>query len=68
VLSQRLGHEHWENLKWQSGFTQEDMRDHGFGYRYYQRIEAGEKDLRMSTLDRLANTFKVSIHEFFDFD
>jgi transcriptional regulator with XRE-family HTH domain len=55
-------------LRLKSGFTQEDMRDHGFGYRYYQRIEAGEKDLRMSTLNRLANTFKVSINELFDFD
>jgi hypothetical protein len=36
-------------LRLKSGFTQEDMRDHGFGYRYYKRIEAGEKDLRMST-------------------
>ena len=40
----------------------------GFGYRYYQRIEAGEKDLRLSTLNRLANTFKVSTRDLFDFN
>jgi transcriptional regulator with XRE-family HTH domain len=53
-------------LRLKNGLTQEDMRDHGFSYRHYQRIEAGEKDLRMSTLNRLANTFKVSIHELFE--
>jgi transcriptional regulator with XRE-family HTH domain len=55
-------------LRRKNGLTQEQMRDHGFGYRYYQRIEAGEKDLRLSTLNRLANTFKVTINELFDFD
>src|SRR5438046_3140812 len=35
------------------------MRDLGFSYRHYQRIEAGEKDLRLSTLNRLANAFQL---------
>ena len=53
-------------LRRKAGLTQEDMRDHGFGYRYYQRLEAGEKDLRLSTLNRLANTFNVSVRDLLD--
>ena len=55
-------------LRRKNGLTQEDMRDHGFTYRYYQRIEAGEKDLRLSMLNRLANTFKVPVRDLLDFD
>jgi len=55
-------------LRLKSGLTQEDMRDYGFAYRHYQRIEAGEKDLRLGTLNRLANTFKISVRDLFDFD
>ncbi len=57
-----------QKLRLEEGLTQEDMRDHGFAYRHYQRIEAGEKDLRLSTLNRLANAFKVSVKNLFDFD
>jgi hypothetical protein len=39
----------------------------GFTYRYYQRIEAGEKDHRLSTLNRLANTFKIPVRDLLDF-
>ena len=57
-----------QQLRREAGRTQEDMRDHGFGYRYYQRLEAGEKDLRLSTLNRLANTFKISVRDLLDVD
>jgi transcriptional regulator with XRE-family HTH domain len=43
--------------------TQEDMQDHGFNYRYYQRIEAGEKNLCLKTLNRLAKTFHMSVSD-----
>jgi hypothetical protein len=55
-------------LREKHGLTQEDMRDYGFAYRYYQRIEAGEKDLRLSTLNRLALAFKLPLRDLFDFD
>ena len=55
-------------LRLEKGMTQEDMRYHGFAYRHYQRIEAGEKDLRLSTLSRLARTFKVRLRDLFDFE
>jgi transcriptional regulator with XRE-family HTH domain len=57
-----------QQLRRKAGLTQEDMRDHGFGYRHYQRLEAGEKDLRLSTLNRIANTFKIPVRDLLDFD
>jgi transcriptional regulator with XRE-family HTH domain len=57
-----------QRLRARLGLTQEDMRNLGFAYRHYQRIEAGEKDLRLSTLNRLANAFKVPLRDLFDFD
>ena len=57
-----------QELRLSHDLTQEDMRELGFAYRHYQRIEAGEKDLRLTTLNRLANAFKVSLRELFDFD
>jgi DNA-binding XRE family transcriptional regulator len=44
------------------------MRDFGFVYLRYQRIEAGEKDLRLTTQHRLANIFKISLRDLFDFE
>jgi len=35
----------------------------GADLRWYQRIEAGEKDIRATTLDRLASAFGVSATE-----
>jgi transcriptional regulator with XRE-family HTH domain len=55
-------------LRLSRGLTQEDMRDHGFGYRHYQRIEAGEKDLRLTTLTKLSNALKVTLKDLFDFE
>ena len=57
-----------KELRSSRGLTQEDMRDFGFAYRHYQRIEAGEKDLRLGTLNRLANVFKIDLRDLFDFD
>jgi transcriptional regulator with XRE-family HTH domain len=43
-------------LRTQLGLTQEDFAyKFGLSYKYYQAVEAGrKKDLRLSTLDRLA--------------
>lgn len=44
-------------LRIESGLTQEEFAEKsGISYKYYQAVEAGrKKDLRLSTLDRLAN-------------
>jgi transcriptional regulator with XRE-family HTH domain len=35
----------------------------GCDYKYYQRIEAGLKDVRLSTLERIAKAFGVGVEE-----
>lgn len=44
-------------LRVERGLTQEQFAERfGFSYKYYQAVEAGRKrDLRLSTLDRLAS-------------
>jgi transcriptional regulator with XRE-family HTH domain len=45
-----------KQLRLQRGLTQEEFSEQsGISYKYYQAVEAGrKKDLRLSTLDRLA--------------
>ena len=45
-------------------FTQEDMMSHGFERRYYQRIEAGEVNLSLKSLNKLAKALGVQVSEF----
>ena len=40
--------------------SQEDMMSHGFERRYYQRIEAGEVNLSLKTLNKLAKALNVT--------
>lgn len=47
------------------GLTQEDMAEHGFNYRHYQKLESGSYSPNLRTLHRLAVVLKVSIREFF---
>ena len=47
------------------GYTQEDMVNKGFNYRYYQKLESGSYSPNLQTLHRLAHTFKVDVSEFF---
>ena len=49
-----------KELRQKSGMTQEDMMSHGFERRYYQRIEAGEVNLSITSLNKLAKAFGVS--------
>lgn len=47
------------------GLTQETFAElGGFSYKYYQALEAGRgRDLRLSTLERLAKAYGVDVHE-----
>ena len=40
----------------------------GFEYKYYQRVEYGQKNLSLKTLNRLAKAFGVPVSELFRFD
>ncbi len=43
--------------------TQEDMISEGFERRYYQRIEAGEVNLTLQTLHRLAAVLNTQVQD-----
>lgn len=50
-------------LRAKAGFTQEQMREHGFNYRYFQKIEAGMVNPTLDTLLKLANVFKCHLKD-----
>ena len=50
-------------LRAKAGLTQEEMRDHGFNYRYYQELEAGDAAPNLLTLVKLAIAFKVDVKD-----
>ena len=45
------------------GLTQENMVDHGFNYRHYQKIESGFYSMNLYTLHRLSIIFDVNIRD-----
>ncbi len=51
------------DLRQKAGLTQKDMMSHGFERRYYQRIEAGEVNLSLKSLNKLAKAFRVTLTE-----
>jgi transcriptional regulator with XRE-family HTH domain len=59
-LTARIRH-----LREQRGQTQEEFAEHAqISYKYYQTIEAGRRvDLRVSTLERLANAHGLELWE-----
>ena len=50
-------------LRLKTGLTQEDMMSAGFERRYYQRIEAGQVNLSLKSLNKLAKAFGVPVWE-----
>jgi transcriptional regulator with XRE-family HTH domain len=55
-------------LRVERGLKQEEMCRFGFEYKYYQRIEYGQKNLSLKTLNRLAKAFEIQLHDLFKFD
>lgn len=55
-------------LRLERGLKQEEMCRFGFDYKYYQRIEYGQKNLSIKTLNRLAKAFGIAVAELFTFD
>jgi hypothetical protein len=47
---------------------QEDMCQFEFEYKYYQRIEYGQKNLSIKTLKKLAKAFRISVSGLLDID
>ena len=52
-----------QQLRLERGLKQEEMCQFGFEYKYYQRIEYGEKNLSLKILNRLSKAFKIEIAE-----
>jgi transcriptional regulator with XRE-family HTH domain len=63
----RLVGQQVRKLRLKKGFKQEDMCRFGFEYKYYQRIEYGQKNLSIRTLNKLAKAFGVPVSELFQF-
>ena len=59
-LQKRLG-TNVKRLRKEKGWVQEDMRDFGMNYRYFQSIEGWEANATLDTLLKLAKAFKVSV-------
>lgn len=55
-----------KELRMERGWTQEDMRDRGFNYRHYQRIEGGNTNPTLNTLHKLAKAFNIKIRDLFE--
>jgi transcriptional regulator with XRE-family HTH domain len=53
-----------QQLRLERHLTQEDMWDHGFVVRHYQRIEAG-RSVTLRTVWKLARAFDVPVREIF---
>jgi XRE family transcriptional regulator, regulator of sulfur utilization len=54
-------------LRQARGLKQEEMCRFGFEYKYYQRIEYGQKNLTVRTLNKLAKSLGVDVSELFHF-
>ena len=53
-------------LRQKRGWSQEELaHQSGLARSFTGAIERGEKDLRLSTLVKLANTFKIPLRELF---
>lgn len=53
-------------LREKSGWTQEQSADAvGIAPRHYQKIEAGDVNVTVATLVRLANAFRVTVNDLF---
>jgi transcriptional regulator with XRE-family HTH domain len=53
-------------LREKNGWSQEELAyQSGLARSFAGAIERGEKDVRLSTLAKLANTFKIAIYQLF---
>lgn len=56
----RLG-KNAQRLRRKKNWTQEEMRNLGYNYRYYQKLENGDVNATLDTLVKLANTFQCKL-------
>ena len=49
----------------QKGLRQEDMESRGVSYRYFQRIEAGEANITLATVEKVAKALDINPTDLF---
>lgn len=54
-----------KKLRLSHGYTQEEMTEHGFNYRHYQRLESGKHCPSLSTLYKVSRIYKINVRELF---
>jgi transcriptional regulator with XRE-family HTH domain len=64
TVLQELGNR-LRNLRKARKLRQLDMEDLGLNYKYYQRLEAGQVNPTLLTLQRVAAAFEVSVYDLF---
>ena len=65
----KLVGERIRQLRRERGWTQDEIsRRFGFNYKHYQRIEQGQQNLELATLNKLATAFEIPIAELLVFD
>jgi len=56
------------DLRLAKGLRQEDMCRFGFEYKYYQRIDCGQKNLPLKTLNKLSKAFLIPASKLFEIE
>jgi len=65
----KLVGERVRQLRQERGWTQDEIsRRFGFNFKHYQRIEQGQQNLELATLNKLAGAFGIAIAELLVFD
>ena len=65
----KLVGERIRQLRRERGWTQHEISQRfGFNYKHYQRIEQGQQNLELATLNKLAAAFEIPINEILVFD
>jgi DNA-binding XRE family transcriptional regulator len=64
AVLQELG-ERLRDLRKSRKLRQLDMENLGLSYKYYQRLESGQVNPTLITLQKLADAFEVSVYDLF---
>ena len=62
TLQKKVG-QNIKKFRQKKGWTQFDMTEFGFSLRQYQYIEAGERNISLQTILRLADAFQILPHQ-----
>ena len=54
-----------KEVRKQKGLRQEDMESFGINYRYYQKIEGGQANITLGTIEKVAEALDLDAKEFF---